>query len=541
MGAADALREGSPLSVDGPSGDGPVTVPRPSIRAFLRRNGLIILTVMLLTPAVAFLSSIRQTERFEASALVLVSHRDLGSALTDLDGVSSIRDPAQLARNEVTFAESPPVVSSAAAELRIPGFSADDLRASSDVDASEGVDLLTFSVEAEDATFAAAAANAYASAYISYRSDVEERAIAEAQFQIRRRLQALRDSGTASFRLNEALIEQDDDLEAFRLLRTPRASLVADATQQVRRSSPRPRRDVLTGLGFGAVLALSLTWLREARNRTVRSGEAAAQMLDTSVLGHLPPVQQLVVHDASGSRLGALRGPLDESLVHLRESTRFALRDNDARVVLLTAATPYENRSVVVASLAVALARSGDRVALVDADPAATPSLVTLLGVPPAPTLGDVISGRASLRRALTAVALSPDDAMRERPGSAPGELSVLSARSGDMHPADVFTPAAVAERVSQLRHDYDVVFVNAPPMNTGSLSLSLGATADALIVIARLHVVRSSELEVLRSRLVHSPALRIGVIATGGHVMSGSPGRRRAGRHGYGSLETTR
>ena len=87
----------------------------------------------------------------------------------------------------------------------------------------------------------------------------------------------------------------------------------------------------------------------------------------------------------------------------LRTSLEFVNFDHKARTIMFTSAMPHEGKSTTVANLAVALARAGRRVALVDLD-LRTPTLHTFFGIGQAQGFTDVVIDRITLEQAIRPV-----------------------------------------------------------------------------------------------------------------------------------------
>ena len=62
------------------------------------------------------------------------------------------------------------------------------------------------------------------------------------------------------------------------------------------------------------------------------------------------------------------RSPVSEAFRSLRTNIQFASVDRELRTLLITSPSPAEGKSTVVANLAAALAQSGRKVAVVEAD-----------------------------------------------------------------------------------------------------------------------------------------------------------------------------
>ena len=151
-------------------------------------------------------------------------------------------------------------------------------------------------------------------------------------------------------------------------LQTPAASVVRQADGAVL-TQPKTLRNVVLGLVVGLVLGLGLVFLREALETRARTAEeVSARLGGLPLLGRVPePPRRL----RRAGRLVMLEEPASvqaEAFRMLRAKLDFVTLDRDVRTIMVTSALEQEGKSTTVANLAVAFARAGKRVALVDLD-----------------------------------------------------------------------------------------------------------------------------------------------------------------------------
>jgi succinoglycan biosynthesis transport protein ExoP len=201
----------------------------------------------------------------------------------------------------------------------------------------------------------------------------------------------------------------------------------------------------------------------------------------------------------------------------LRASLDLANAEYGARALMITSAVDAEGKSTTAANLAVALARAGRRVVLIEGD-VGDPQLHRLFSLDRRPGLTEVELGEANLAEALRPIGLTDDlsgtdDSSRrlERAGS----LEVLPGGSVLQDPDELGFERAVGKIIKRVRGQADVVLVDAPPLLRGH-AIALSAHVDALVVIVRLKALRTSALHDLSWMLEASPATKLGFVLTG-------------------------
>ena len=190
-----------------------------------------------------------------------------------------------------------------------------------------------------------------------------------------------------------------NSFKPFETLQTSNATVVK-APLRAPQVSPRPIRNGLFGLAFGVIIGLGLALLVDALDTRVRSGDEIAARLGIPLLGRLPEPPKKVRERQKLVMLAEPHGRQAEAFRMLRTNLELANIDEDVKIIAVASALPSEGKSTTVANLAVAAARGGQRVALVDLD-LRKPMLATFFeGAGPWGVI-DVALGRVSLADAL--------------------------------------------------------------------------------------------------------------------------------------------
>jgi capsular exopolysaccharide synthesis family protein len=263
-------------------------------------------------------------------------------------------------------------------------------------------------------------------------------------------------------------------------------STVASATVPVFPSSPRTVYSLVIGLLAGALLGLLVLALREAAGFwRVRTRQDVEHLTAEPILGS-------VVHDP----LAAERPlPLATHPEDVRADNYRALQMNLVTVtagargcLVVSSASPGEGRTSTAANLAVALARAGSSVVLVDAD-LRQPSLAPLFGLRPERGLASVLQGR-----------LAPADAVQPWPDVPGQRLDIVDGGPPVEAPAKLLASSAMSGLLRDLRGRYDIVVVDAPPLADGQGGAEVAAHADrALVVVSSRRTPGRRLLQALR------------------------------------------
>ncbi len=491
--------------------------------AILRRRLWLIVALPIITGGIAYFVSVQQSPLYKASAQVSFKSSPV-NLLTDtpsptVDDPTFLPTQAATAR-EVALAER--VVGDPAAPPVTPG----EFLGESSATTQNDINSLELAVTDARPEVATALANIYANTFKKYKAELDTAAIRK-QIQIdQRTIERLRAHGNDSA-ADDLLIKMVElQTQGNLLAKNARVSQLATGATKIR---PQPKRNALLGALLGGILGVALALLAEALDRRVRSEKEIEEILGLPLLGRLSRPSRRLRKNRQLVMMREPTGVQAETFRKLRTSLEFVNFDRGARTIMVTSAGPREGKSTTVANLAVAFARAGRRVALIDLD-LRRPVLEGFFG---GATYGitDVVVGHVALEDALRPIVVtgptrgtlnghngnnSPDMA---------GGLNGSAKADGVLHflPCGTIPPAAdeflesprVEAVLREVAADYDVVLVDAPPLLAVGDPQTLSAIVDGMIVVSQLGAHRR-QLQELARQLPNYRADVLGFVLTG-------------------------
>ena len=268
---------------------------------------------------------------------------------------------------------------------------------------------------------------------------------------------------------------------------------------------------LVVGLGLGGLVAVA----------KVRLDHRLHVPDDVTALGYpliatVPDTDDLIRRDFGGAETATVGGreidthlvtllnPMataSESYRGLRTSVQFSRPDVVVQTILVTSANPSEGKSTTSANLAVALAQSGRRVLLVDAD-LRKPSVHRKLGLPREPGLvQELFDGADFDPAAVPAVA---------------DNLQVLTAGSIVPNPSELLGSKRMRDVIEQMREAFDVVIFDAPPVLAATDAVLLSTQCDATVLVCKAGSTKDYELEEAYEALREVGASVIGTVLNG-------------------------
>jgi Mrp family chromosome partitioning ATPase/capsular polysaccharide biosynthesis protein len=489
----------------------------------LKRGWWIILLTTAAVAGVAYYQSSREQPLYSASSTVLLKYQNLASGLTGIQDLSTVyQDPQRVAQTQTQIAMSPDVAKRVVEAAKVPGLTPGSFLGSASVTAATDSDTLLFDVTYGDPETATELATIHAQEYIQHRRELDTASLVAARKELAGRIQELNSTGFEGSPLVSRLVENEQALRTMEALQTANASLLRPASGAAQ-IQPRTQRAVVLGVILGLMLGIGLAFVRDALDTRVRSSNEIADRLATTLLARIgaPPRRlrrkQRLVMIASPNSAQA------EAFRMLRANLEFVNLDRGARSILVTSALEKEGKSTTVANLAVALARAGQKVALVDLD-LRRPAIARFFGIPASyPGVTDIVAGSSTLEQALMEVSRAPragTDASHvggNGVGAAGtgGVLKVLTSGPVPRDPGEVVKDKRLAAALDQLERSFDFVLVDTPPLLSVGDAMALSAQVDAMVTVARLRMLRRGVLDELARSLETCPTIKLGVVVT--------------------------
>jgi polysaccharide biosynthesis transport protein len=285
----------------------------------------------------------------------------------------------------------------------------------------------------------------------------------------------------------------------------------------------------------------------------VRSAEEiGAKLGGLALLARIPSPSKKVRTEHRLVMLDDPTGVQAETFRMLRTNLDFVSLGREARTIMVTSAVEQEGKSTTIANLAIAMARSGQRVVLVDLD-LRRPYVDKFFGVQ-GPGVTQVALGHVPLEDALTTIPIAEVGSRTEvveqltrnvrvqgaaangngngngngHAKVAKGVLQVLPTGPIPPDPGEFVNTQALSEILTDLRTRFDVVLIDAPPALRVGDAMTLSQKVDGVVVVARMKVVRRQMLTELARQLGAMPTPVLGFIVT-------ASGEEEGYGYGYG------
>ncbi|HUQ69974.1 MAG TPA: polysaccharide biosynthesis tyrosine autokinase [Planctomycetaceae bacterium] len=262
------------------------------------------------------------------------------------------------------------------------------------------------------------------------------------------------------------------------------------------------------GCLFGLALVGAICVLREVRDTRLNTLAELRHVLEQPLLGTITRFAALGQRRPDLARvhpaLRYLHAPHSleaENYRSLRSAINVVCESSDQKIIQVSSPEPGDGKTTTVANLALAAAQSGKKVLLIDAD-LRRPMLHTLFGLPEDIGLSEVLAGEIEFLNAIRPTTIET--------------LSVLPAGKPPTSPSELLSSSALSKVLADARREFDLVFVDGPPLLAVSDPCIIGRQTDGLLLVLRLGKTSLQAVRQTRD-LVQTHALNVfGVVANG-------------------------
>ena len=306
-----------------------------------------------------------------------------------------------------------------------------------------------------------------------------------------------RDADSAR-RIYESLLRRADETGITSELQTSGIRIVDAAEAPLAPARPRRGRTALFGLLGGLLAAIGLVFFVDYLDNRLRTPEEVRELLGQPCLGMLPKVAS---GRARGNRLRMGSGAPENFASAVRTictSVVFSSAEEGCRSVVVTSAEPGEGKSVLSCNLAVAIAQSGQRALLIDADIKRS-QVHAYWDLESAPGLSDLLVGQAEAGAAI-------------RQSDVDG-LWLLTAGTDSPNPTALLASDRFKGLLASLRGQFDWIVFDTPPVLPISDATICAHGADSVVFVADTTTTSRRTATAALERLAESGARIAGVV----------------------------
>lgn len=192
------------------------------------------------------------------------------------------------------------------------------------------------------------------------------------------------------------------------------------------------------------------------------------------------------------------KSPISEAYRVLRTNIQYSSIDDPLKVIVVTSSGPGEGKSTTVANLAITFSQMGSRVLLIDAD-LRKPKIHKVFGLQNQRGLTNFLASREDYKNYVRNILVSG--------------LNVITCGVIPPNPSELLASNAMKQFIAQVRDDYDIILIDAPPVGTVTDAAIISAIVDGTILVAASGSVEEEPLIRSKELLTKVNANIIGVV----------------------------
>lgn len=330
-------------------------------------------------------------------------------------------------------------------------------------------------------------------------------------------LRQLEREAQSSRSIYEDFLKRSKELREQQDIQQPDARVLSPANLPTVPAFPRYGLTMIAALVVGLILGVLVILLLERLDGGFRTGEQVERMTGRALVGMVPALGRTMLGSRGPARF-VIEKPASAYAEALRSTftaVSLGMLDQPPKVLMVTSSLPGEGKSTFACSLAGLMARSNPdkKVVVVDCDLRRS-SVASTLSLPrDEGTIDEYLAGTKTL-----------DQILRRDDSSG---LYYILAKSNTPNSAEILDSNAMRNFVRALADQFDLVFLDTPPLMAVSDSRITAQLADYIIFLIRWEQT-PRELAVNALRLLRDLRKNVGVVLSQVNV-------RRHAKYGYG------
>ena len=271
---------------------------------------------------------------------------------------------------------------------------------------------------------------------------------------------------------------------------------------------------LISGLLFGLLIAFTI----ESLDNTVKSPEAAEELVGAPLLGVIPMLSQSRQHliaDAPERDLVVFKDPTSlaaEACRSIRTNMLFISAQKEFSLFSVTSPGPQDGKTTVAINLAVTMAQAGGRILLVDTD-MRRPRIHRSFGLKSDKGISSVMAGDVQLKDAVSKCEVP--------------NLDVLPCGPMPPNPAELLHTERFRQILAQCRSSYDRIVLDSPPIGPVTDPAIIGSATDGVVLVLRAGHSTREATQFARRQLADAGARILGLVI--------NQTDRRGSGYGYG------
>jgi len=281
---------------------------------------------------------------------------------------------------------------------------------------------------------------------------------------------------------------------------------------------PKKKLNIMLGILIGLGLGVGITFVIEYMDNTIKTQEEL-QAMGYNILVSVPKIEidkyeKKLEHKLE--KLGSVEGkkiearlithldpksPVAETYRTLRTNLQYSTIERELKILLMTSSGPKEGKSTTVANLAIAMAKAGKKVILLDAD-LRRPVIHSVFG-------HDKENGITNYLMDMVSYENLPKQTFLDN-------LWIVSSGSLPPNPSELLASKKMHDLLERLKKDYDRILIDSPPVIAVTDAAILSKEVDGTILVVAANQTNKDALQRAKGLLDNIKTNLIGLVLNG-------------------------
>ncbi len=331
----------------------------------------------------------------------------------------------------------------------------------------------------------------------------------------------------------ERKFKMNEEINTYLMKRKAEAEMIRASTVSKNRILDRallphtpikPKRETLVfiGLLLGFIAGIFVAFIRVFLDTKIQNENDISQSVDYPILGSIPHLD--VTEEGWKGKIKVfeeVKSAVAESFRHLRSNLQFISKQEGSQIILLTSTVGQEGKTTIAVNLAAIMSLSKKRTIIINLD-MRKPTMHEKFDLPNQAGMSELLNERVQL-----------DDVIQE---TRYPYLNIISSGVIPPNPSELIQSEKMYEILEQLKHDYDMIILDTPPIGLVTDVKELMYYVDINIYIVRADYSRKEFLENLKKFNFTKKVQHLGIVLNDVKPKKGNYGYYTG--YGYGYYE---
>lgn len=270
--------------------------------------------------------------------------------------------------------------------------------------------------------------------------------------------------------------------------------------------APNIPKNTLLGLAAGLMLIMLIILVVDFFDNTIKEASSLSSKYNKAIIGEIPNFghtgkkKKKKHHDRADLKLTDADVPfaIVESYKSIRTNITFSLSTFDKRIFAVSSPNPGEGKSTTAANIAIAIAQSGRKVLLIDAD--LRKSVVhKMFHLKNEYGLSTVTSKQAELEECIQHTDIE--------------NLDVITSGEVPPNPSELLGSKRMAKILDELAEKYSTIIIDTPPVNVVTDAMELAKYVSGIVMIMRYGKTTTDDIEAAMKKIEFSSMHVLGFV----------------------------